>query len=644
MSDKAHQAHRSLSSTLAIVFLIIALLLIASFFVLNYASAREEISSQFEDTMDTTIQTMHEEIALVDRGLALYERADDAKLARFFEPFLAAYQEAGGDIAAINLTLLRSGFALNPGEVTELYIINESGVVVASTYEPDIGLDFSAFPEFYDSLTAIREGDAFVSDRVTDSMGENQHSMQYAYLPTPDHRYLLEIGHYSDTVLKAENEFSFTAVTESLTERFPDVVSATFYDRAYRDPWGTITDDPALIGTLSRIFEDTQEVEVVDETNATVTRFFHMVITEDTRPSSPYLDQVGVIVFSTRYLEQTLNIILFTNLLSALITGGLAVLLIWYLSRYLTHSVRSLAGDLDMIAGGDLEHAIGRTATSETENIRAVTETLVTRLKGEMAELQKKSAALDLELKERIAVEEELENANKKLALLSGITRHDLLNQMAALVIYLDILEQTLAPDGNDHGLFRQIDAIVETIETLIEFSREYEDLGSISPSWQDVGGMAQAIAAGPEFRGIRLRNETAGLEIRSDPLLQKVLYNLFDNALRHGERVSEITMQFSDAGGPGVLTIADNGAGIPAGEKESVFGRGVGKNTGFGLFLSREVLSLAGITIRETGKPGDGARFELTLPEGSWRIRKGKDSRSHLTGKSPDSSADSPQ
>ena len=133
---------------------------------------------------------------------------------------------------------------------------------------------------------------------------------------------------------------------------------------------------------------------------------------------------------------------------------------------------------------------------------------------------------------------------------------------------------------------------------------------------------MAQAIAAGPEFKGIRLRNETSGLEIRSDPLIEKVIYNLFDNALRHGGTISEITLSFSEKGGTGVLTFADDGAGIPADMKKSVFERGVGKNTGFGLFLSREVLSLAGITIRETGEPGKGARFELTLPEGSWRLR----------------------
>ena len=63
-----------------------------------------------------------------------------------------------------------------------------------------------------------------------------------------------------------------------------------------------------------------------------------------------------------------------------------------------------------------------------------------------------------------------------------------------------------------------------------------------------------------------------------------------------------------------------DDGDGVHAGEKERLFNRGFGKNTGLGLFLSREILSITGITITENGVPGKGARFEITVPKGAWR------------------------
>jgi hypothetical protein len=50
-----------------------------------------------------------------------------------------------------------------------------------------------------------------------------------------------------------------------------------------------------------------------------------------------------------------------------------------------------------------------------------------------------------------------------------------------------------------------------------------------------------------------------------------------------------------------------------------------VGKNTGYGLFLTVEILQITGLSITETGTPGTGARFEIMVPQGAYRIRKNK-------------------
>jgi signal transduction histidine kinase len=63
-----------------------------------------------------------------------------------------------------------------------------------------------------------------------------------------------------------------------------------------------------------------------------------------------------------------------------------------------------------------------------------------------------------------------------------------------------------------------------------------------------------------------------------------------------------------------------DNGIGIVPEEKEKIFERGFGRNTGLGMFLAREILSLTGISIRETGTEGEGARFEIIVPPGKFR------------------------
>jgi signal transduction histidine kinase len=68
------------------------------------------------------------------------------------------------------------------------------------------------------------------------------------------------------------------------------------------------------------------------------------------------------------------------------------------------------------------------------------------------------------------------------------------------------------------------------------------------------------------------------------------------------------------------IVIVEDNGIGIPLAEKEKIFTRGYGKNTGLGLFLAKEILAITGIAIRETGIPGEGARFEILVPGGSVR------------------------
>jgi len=57
----------------------------------------------------------------------------------------------------------------------------------------------------------------------------------------------------------------------------------------------------------------------------------------------------------------------------------------------------------------------------------------------------------------------------------------------------------------------------------------------------------------------------------------------------------------------------------VPPENKELIFKRGFGSNTGLGLFLTREILAITGIEIAETGVKG--ARFEIRVPQGRYRI-----------------------
>lgn len=216
--------------------------------------------------------------------------------------------------------------------------------------------------------------------------------------------------------------------------------------------------------------------------------------------------------------------------------------------------------------------------------------------------------------------EEGYRHANEKLNLLSSITRHDILNQLMVLKGFLALSEQMMS-DNAAGGYIQKANSAAATIERHIVFTRLYQDIGVKSPHWQNVRQCAEKQVGDILPASVTFVADTEGIEIYADPLCEKVLYTLMDNSLRHGERVTEIRMSSRETGsGDLVLVYEDNGVGVRAGDKGRIFERGFGKNTGFGLFLAREILAITDITITETGTEGKGARFEMTVPKGAWR------------------------
>ncbi len=221
------------------------------------------------------------------------------------------------------------------------------------------------------------------------------------------------------------------------------------------------------------------------------------------------------------------------------------------------------------------------------------------------------------DITERKQSEESLRQANRKLNLLNNITRHDIRNTLFGLDVYLLELQKSVTDPKLLNYIAKSINA-VNIVTDQIEFTRQYQSLGEQSAKWQDVRPL---LSETPSVK-IHADTEIAGLEIFADPMLRKVFDNLSDNAVRDGERVTEIRIRYQRTPGGLTLVWEDNGVGIPVADKERIFERGFGKNTGLGLFLVREILGITGITIRETGEPGNGARFEILVPDGRWRIR----------------------
>jgi PAS domain S-box-containing protein len=247
-------------------------------------------------------------------------------------------------------------------------------------------------------------------------------------------------------------------------------------------------------------------------------------------------------------------------------------------------------------------------------------EDLEQRVKDRTEELMQANEILKSEILERKRFEAAIQLANRKLNTLSSITRHDILNQITAIVMYLSLAEETVT-DPVVVGQLKKIEQITDLIQKQIRFTRDYQNIGENAPQWQDVAQTIDNAIAGFDMKNARVEKDLDNLEIFADYLLEKVFYNLVENSVRHGEKVTVIRFSCQRSGDDLLVLCEDDGVGIPETAKERIFKREYYRNTGYGLFLAGEILSITGLSIRESGAPGKGARFEIRIPKGAFRF-----------------------
>ena len=239
---------------------------------------------------------------------------------------------------------------------------------------------------------------------------------------------------------------------------------------------------------------------------------------------------------------------------------------------------------------------------------------------NERGEIEPRVLAIGRDISEARRAERALEQARKKLGLLNTVIFQDIQSTIFALSAYIQLSgssrDETKALTYIDKEAF-----LISKIVSSLNFTKTYQDLGINPPKWQNVGQVFLYAISHLDSLKIERRIEVEGLEIYADPLLEKVFFNLVENSFIHGQRVTEVSLTCREQGDGLAIILTDNGVGITDEQKTRLFEQGGGRGSGLGLFLAREILSITGITIRETGEAGKGVRFELLVPEGAYRF-----------------------
>lgn len=227
---------------------------------------------------------------------------------------------------------------------------------------------------------------------------------------------------------------------------------------------------------------------------------------------------------------------------------------------------------------------------------------------------------IDRDITERKKAEYALQQVTKKLSLLNSITFNDIQNSVFSLNGYL-VLDRNPESDDPIRRYQIQEEELIQKISKALNFAKNYQDLGIHPPVWQNVNQAFLMGISHLDFSSVQRTVNVDNLEIFADSLLERVFFTLADNILYHAKNATQVSIGYQLTRDNLILYFEDNGNGIPEIIKEKIFDRGFGAQKGMELFLVREILSITGISIKETGIPGKGARFELWVPEGAFRF-----------------------
>ena len=209
--------------------------------------------------------------------------------------------------------------------------------------------------------------------------------------------------------------------------------------------------------------------------------------------------------------------------------------------------------------------------------------------------------------------------ARKNLDMFSSRIRHDILNQLMVVSGSLELAGYGIQePDLLKH--LTRAQTATKTIQRQIIFTREYENLGADTPTWQHVSTVIRRAFLEVETESIILNIEQDSPDVFADPLFEKVFYHLFNYSYKYGERVTRIEVTFHYTSTDLIITVADNGIGISPENKVHLFEWRSGNEKTLGLFLAQKILASTGMTIREIGEYKKGTWFEIIVPVEDFR------------------------
>ena len=611
-----------------ILLLILPILVTVS--VIDYIDARGDLTESYKILREQSENEIVSSLRLVDSGYKMFEKTLDEQMRQAFIPFLKAYNDSGGDPAKIDLQAVKNDI----GGTMDLYIINKKNVVEYSTYETDVGLEFSQWPDFMKTLATIREGVSYFPDRITPETRTGI-LRKYAYLPTPDHEYVLELGLVSAEFKFFITDLDYFKVGQDLKDLNPSLENIRIYDRTgNRSGAPNEKADPVTSDIIRRVYQARQNFEIRNKESQSITRYVFVDLYDPMYATD--VSKIVELTYTLRPMAQRLKNKTIYHLSISLIAVLLCIVLSPLLAGQFTKPIGNIIKDAEKIAGGDLEHRIEVNSRTELKNLERSINRMVMSLEDNIEQLRKseeKIRAYSQHLDELVkARTHELQDANEDLKAFAHSISHDLRAPLMSLKGYAESLKASCG-EGIDEESSKYIDRLITTskyIERIIQDLLSWNYLRRTDIKLENINleSIVDEVIRQLEHE----INEKDATVTVVNPLPQvkghestlfTVITNLVTNALKYvREGVPPVIRIYGETRDGWVrFCVEDNGIGIPTEDQERIFGvferlkqAKDFPGTGIGLAMVYKGIERMGGTVGVESEPDKGSTFWFEL------------------------------
>jgi len=383
MSVKDQPTRKTRSfSFIFLLFMVLLILFIVGFMTItDYTYTKTNFERESLLFQVQTEQNIIEAIRLKDATWSVYDETLNDQMEKGLTSVLIEYNWSHGNPDTMDLTSIKTKL----GDNYDIYIIDESGIINKTTYAPELGMDFKGVPYFFTYLTKIRMSGGFFPDRIVrDNLGTGTFR-KFAYLPTPDHKYILELGLAGELFEELNQQFDDQASIKKIVSVDPFIENFMIYNSMGRRIDTNSLPEKPVQGYIEEVLKTRKSLDVPRPEQRGITRYLFVDLKTDKYGSDP--SRIIEITYSSQLIQDSLNKLIFYHLVIGFAAISLGMILAFVLTRHITRPIKKIVQDVNIIASGDLEHQISSTQSTEFTILENSTNTMVGSLKAALRQV-----------------------------------------------------------------------------------------------------------------------------------------------------------------------------------------------------------------------------------------------------------------